>query len=83
MHVCTGSAVDCSCLSWKANGTKHDHSAGSICEIPADGGPTRAPQATRGDTWAEAPIELAPDGAGIVVDTSRLNMTTGGVHAVK
>ena len=82
LHVCTGSAEDCSCLSWKANGTKKHHSTGSICEIPVDGGPMRAPQ-TRGDIWAEASIRLVPGGTAIVVNTSGLNMTAGGVHAVK
>ena len=81
-QVCTGDATDCGCLSWAQNGTGH-HTQGHICEIPVVGGLARAPQADRGDIWAEAPIKLLPDGASISVDTSGLNMTAGGVHAIK
>lgn len=82
MHVCTGSAADCACLSWKPNGTKHD-TQGFICEIPFEGGEARPVQATRADIWAEAPATLLPGGTSVAIDTSRLNMSTGGVRAVK
>ena len=85
LQVCTGSAEDCSCLSWTTNGSKHgkDKSTGMICEIPFDGGPMRPAQATRGDIWAEAPIRLLPGGQAIVATTSHLNISTGGIRAVK
>ena len=40
-------------------------------------------QATRGDIWAEAPIRLLPTGQAIAVNTSHLNISTGGIRAVK
>ena len=79
MHVCTGSAIDCSCLSWKAG--SHG-SNGWVCEIPAEGVLPRPLQATRADIWTEVPIKLV-DGATISIDTSSLNVSLGGVQAVK
>lgn len=83
LQVCTGDANDCACLSWTHNGTDKHHPTGFVCEIPADGnGMRRPPQSTRGDIWAEAPIKLQ-SGESIVVDTSHLNTSTGGIQAVK
>ena len=80
MHVCTGNATDCSCLSWLA--APRGSSGLWVCEIPAESALPRPPQATRGDIWAEVPITLV-DGATIGIDTISLNVSTGGVHAVK
>ena len=83
LHVCTGSALDCACLSWKPNGTKHK-ATGFICEIPFEGQEqARPPQPTRGDIWAEAPVTLLPGGTSLAVDTSKLNTSTGGVRALR
>eukprot|EP00040_Diaphanoeca_grandis_P030747 m.182539 g.182539 ORF g.182539 m.182539 type:complete len:226 (-) comp32119_c11_seq1:254-931(-) len=85
MQVCTGSAEDCGCMSWNDNSVhpKKPPLPGWTCEIPSDGSPERQPQLIRGDIWADAPISLLGDGASVVVDASNLNMTMGGVHAVK
>ena len=82
MHVCTGDVHDCSCLSFGFNGTKqHGHYHGIRCEMPADGGPPRAPQAVRADVWTEVPVMLS--GSSIVADLSKLPTSAGAVHAVK
>ena len=81
-QVCTGNVEDCACLSWR----KHPHPQPGTwtCEMPAaHAGQPSAPQVIRGDIWAEVAIKVLPDGASIAVDTSGLNVTTGGVHAVK
>lgn len=85
MQVCTGVAEDCACLSWKDNSDKHAKpgSAGWTCEVVSGSGMPRAPQPTRGDIWAEAPIKLLPSETSISVDTSHLNVTMGDVQAVK
>lgn len=76
MHVCTGNASDCSCLSWLKQGGQW------LCEIPFDGQVPRLIQPVRGDIWTEVPIKLV-DEATISIDTSTLNVTSGGVQAVK
>jgi hypothetical protein len=82
-HVCTGDEVDCSCMSWKY--TPHPQPGNWTCEVPAgDPGKPRAMQGpVRGDIWTEVPIRVLPDMVSIVVDTTRLNISTGGVHAVR
>ena len=82
-HVCTGDAMDCACLSWVHH--PHPQPGNWTCQMPAaDAGQPRAMQGpTRGDIWTEIPIKLLPDQASIAVDTSGLNVSTGGVHAVK
>ena len=81
-HVCTGDAEDCACLSWLRTG--HPSPGWWTCEMPsAHAGQPSAKQVTRGDVWAEVAIKVLPDGASIAVDTSGLNVTTGGVHAIK
>jgi hypothetical protein len=85
MHVCTGDAMDCSCISWKSLGNKRakPKTGPWVCEIPADGGLPRANQTARADIWAPVPIALLADQASIRVDTRGLNMSGGGIHAVK
>ena len=39
--------------------------------------------ASTGDIWTEVPIRMLPDKASIAVDTHGLNISTGGVHAIK
>ena len=81
-HVCTGDADDCACLSWIQH--PHPQPGTWTCEMPAaNAGQPRPMQATRGDVWAEVAITVLPDGASIAVDTRGLNVTTGGVHAIK
>ena len=82
MHVCTGDARDCACLSWRSleRNKRADPQTGPwICEIPADGTLQRSNQTTRGDIWAPVKITLLPDQASMSLDTSGLE----GVHAVK
>ena len=55
MHVCTGSAVDCSCLSWTS--APLDTKAW-VCEIPAEGIVPRPVQIARNDIWAEASVSI-------------------------
>lgn len=85
-QVCTGDADDCSCLSWK-DISKHEKGqppiTGWLCEVPFGGSRPRPAQPTRGDVWAEAPIALLPGSTAVAVDTGALNMTGGGVRAVK
>ena len=81
-HVCTGDAEDCACLSWRH--TPHPNPGTWTCEMPsAHAGQPSATQATRGDIWAEVAIKVLSDGASIAVDTRGLNVSTGGVHAIK
>jgi len=81
-HVCTGDAEDCACLSWKY--IPHPQPGNWTCEMPvANAGQPRATQPTRGDIWTEVAIRLLPDKASVAVDTSGLNVSTGGVHAIK
>jgi hypothetical protein len=83
MHVCTGDAADCSCLSWiGVAGSSSSSSSSSlstsargapkgppfVCEIPSNGGPPLPPQMTRGDIWTEVPVTLV-DGATLQVCT--------------
>jgi hypothetical protein len=82
MHVCTGDAMDCDCLAWLYQ--PHPQPGNWTCEMPgSNAGQPRATQKTRGDIWTEVPIRLLADQASIAVDTSGLNVSTGGVHAVK
>jgi hypothetical protein len=85
MHVCTGNIADCTCMSWMSLGNRKAKPLTGpwVCEIPAEGGLPRVNQSTRGDIWAPVPIKLLSDAASISVDTSKLNVSTGGIHAVK
>ena len=81
-RVCTGDAEDCACLSWRH--TSDPHPGWWTCEMPsAHAGQPSVKQVTRGDVWADVAIKVLPDGASIAVDTRGLNVTTGGVHAIK
>merc|ERR1712048_185180 len=72
--VCTGSELDCGCLSWS-----RDH---KVCEIPADGGPPRSPQAERSDVWSFVPVAVTSADS-ITADISQLNLTGTDVYAIK
>lgn len=81
-HVCTGDVEDCACLSWIHH--PHPQPGKWTCEMPvANAGQPRAMQPTRGDTWTAVAIKLLPDQTSVAVDTSGLNVSTGGVRAIK
>jgi hypothetical protein len=81
-QVCTGDAEDCACLMW--HHTPHPNPGNWTCEMPAAHAAVPDPmKISRGDIWTLVDIKVLPDGASIAVDTSGINVTTGGVHAIK
>lgn len=81
-HVCTGDANDCACLSWLYH--PHPQPGNWTCEMPlGNAGQPRPMQPTRRDIWTEVAIKLLSDETSIAVDTQGLNISTGGVHAIK